>query len=166
MTQNYPSPGVEPFIASRPNFFQKKIAKLNGIFQKRTERFFIALLLLASFGAKAAHTITAFPALTFCTSTYPTAYQTVTLFSIAEGVATDFNPSQTSQTLIVTLPAGFEFNTAAGPTVSRVGNQLTINSATWTTTAITVNITTSANTAQLNTINFNNFQIRAIEIGR
>ncbi|MBI3511610.1 MAG: PKD domain-containing protein [Bacteroidetes bacterium] len=115
--------------------------------------------------ANAAHTITAFPTLNFCTTTYPTTYQNTVLFTLDEGVATDFNPSQASKTLIVTLPAGFEFNTVAGPTVTRTGNQLTINSFTWTTTAITVTLSTTSNTAQLNAIQFNNFQVRAIAAG-
>ena len=130
-------------------------------------RFIIIMgLFLSPFVGYATHTITPFANLNFCGSSYPTAYQNTVLFTLAESVATDFGSSQTNQTMILTLPAGFEFNTAAGPTVTRLGNRLTIVSAIWTTTAITVTLTTTANSnTQLNAIYFNNFQIRATVAG-
>jgi len=131
--------------------------------KKSIKNLFLALIFLLPSLGQAIHTITPFN-LNFCGSVYPTAYQTVVLFSIQEGVGTDFTPSQASRTLILTLPAGFEFNTAAG-TVTRIGNALTINSTVITTTSITVTLSTSANTAQINTLNFNNFQIRATAAG-
>ena len=114
----------------------------------------------------ATHTITPFTTLNFCTAAYPTAYQNTVLFTLNEVAFIDFNPSQANKTIVVTLPAGFEFNPAAGPTVTRGGsNTLTINSFTWTTTAITVTMSTTNNITAISNVNFNNFQIRAIAAG-
>jgi len=108
--------------------------------------------------------IEAFENQTFCASTFtvPTAYNTVN-FSLIETEATDFDASQTNQTLILTLPAGFQFNTAAGAiTNNAVGAQdITIVGFSMTTTAITVSLTTAATQANIDEINFNGFQIRA-----
>jgi gliding motility-associated-like protein len=105
-----------------------------------------------------------FPNQTFCTTTYPTAYNTVN-FSLIETAATNFDASQASQTIVLTLPAGFLFNLAAGPTVTRntaaPGQDVTINGFSWTTTAITVTVTTAATQNNIDEINFNNFQIQA-----
>ncbi len=105
-----------------------------------------------------------FPDQTFCTTVYPTAYNTVD-FSINETAVTNFNASQTNQTLIVTLPAGFEFNLAGAPTVvantALPAQDITIVGFSRTVSAITVTLTTAATQANLDQINFINFQVRA-----
>ncbi|MBS1634476.1 MAG: PKD domain-containing protein [Bacteroidetes bacterium] len=105
---------------------------------------------------------------TFCTTTYPSGYNTVT-FSLIETTATNFDANQTNQTLVLTLPAGFAFNTAAGSTVTRntaaAAQDITIVGFSMTTSAITVTLTTAATQANVDAINFNNFQIRATAAG-
>lgn len=112
-------------------------------------------------------TLENFPNQTFCTTTYPTAYNTVS-FSLIEGTQTNFDAGQTNQTLVLTLPAGFQFNTAAG-TITRntaaPGQDITIVGFSMTTTAITVTLTTAATQNNVDEINFNNFQIRATAAG-
>lgn len=114
----------------------------------------------------AIHIITPFPNLTFCTSTYPTAYQNMAVFRLTEGANGDFNGTQTNRTIILSLPAGFEFNTAAGPTVTYIGGRnitaLTLTSLT--ASAITITITTVGTNAR-DEIQFNNFQVRATAPG-
>jgi len=117
-----------------------------------------------------APTIDAFPNQTFCASTFttPTSYNTVT-FSLIETDVNNFDASQTNQTLILTLPAGFAFNTVTPGTVTRnttgVAQDITINGFSMTATAITVTITTTAAQANIDEINFNNFQIQATAAG-
>jgi gliding motility-associated-like protein len=111
-----------------------------------------------------APTIEAFSSQTFCASTFttPTAYNTVS-FSLVETAATNFDAGQLNQTLILVLPAGFQFNTAAG-TVTRnaiIAQDITIGAVTITTTSVTVNLTTAATQVNIDEINFNNFQIWA-----
>jgi len=109
--------------------------------------------------------IDSFPNQTFCAATFttPTAYNTVN-FSLIENAETNFDANQTNQTLILTLPAGFQFNTTAG-TVTRntaaPGQDITIGAVTITTTSVTVNLTTAATQNNIDEINFNGFQIRA-----
>ncbi|HEY4800945.1 MAG TPA: hypothetical protein VII99_17845, partial [Bacteroidia bacterium] len=110
--------------------------------------------------------ITPFLNQTFCTATYPTAYKTVS-FSLSEAVATNFDASQTNQILVLTLPAGFAFNTSAGSTVTRgpLPQDITINSYTITASSVSVTITTAATQTNIDVINFNNFQIQATAAG-
>jgi len=105
---------------------------------------------------------------TFCTSTYPTAYNTVT-WSLIETAMTNFDANQTNQPLILTLPAGFQFNTGAPGTITRntaaPAQDITIVGFSMTTTAITVTLTTAATQANIDEINFENFQIQATAAG-
>ncbi len=112
-------------------------------------------------------TLNYFPNQTFCTAVYPTAYNTVT-FSLIETVAANFDASQAAQTIVLTLPAGFEFNLAGAPTVTRdaaIAQDVTIVGFSRTLTTITATVTTAAAQANIDEINFNNFQIRAIAPG-
>ena len=52
------------------------------------------------------------------------AWTTLGTITIAEGVNTDFAISQTGQTLIITTPTGFEFNTAQVPDVTGASTDL------------------------------------------
>ena len=137
---------------------------------KQFYSFFISILLFFStlpVVGYAAYSISPFPNLYFCVSVYPSSYQTVN-FSLDEStLANEFTLSQASKTLILTLPTGFEFNTAIGPTVTRglAPRDITINSFTWTTSAITVTISTDGSPSSIDHILFNNFQIRAIAAG-
>jgi gliding motility-associated-like protein len=112
-------------------------------------------------------TIESFPNQTFCASTFTTAtaYNKVN-FSLVETAATDFDANQTNQTIILTLPAGFQFNTAAGAitlnTAPGVTQDITATPTfTMNTTSITVSVTTGATQVNLDEINFVGFQIRA-----
>ncbi len=111
-------------------------------------------------------TLEAFSNQTFCTTTYPTAYNTVT-FSLIETTASNFDANQTNQTIILTLPAGFQFNTAAGAVTNNaaIAQDITIVGFSMTTTAITVTVTTAATQVNIDEINFENFQIRATAAG-
>ncbi|OFX37699.1 MAG: hypothetical protein A2X08_10060 [Bacteroidetes bacterium GWA2_32_17] len=109
--------------------------------------------------------ITPFADLSFCGSTYPTPYQIVS-FSLKERLADDFNLSQANRTIILTLPVGFEFNPVAAHTVtSNVGDITALALTSVTATAITITLSTDATPTIFDSINFNNFQIRAISIG-
>ena len=122
-------------------------------------------LLLISLSVKcyANYIITSFTHKTFCTSSYPTTYQSVGQFILTEGANADFDV-QTNKTMVLTLPAGFEFNTAVGPAVTfTAGRNITALTFTWTTTAITVTITVGG-TNRIDAIQFNNFQVRAIAV--
>lgn len=102
-----------------------------------------------------------------CTSTFPSNYQTVS-FSIREGAiktTKGFTKGQSSKTLILGFNgSGFEFKAGAG-TVTATGTEITIHSYTITTSTITVTISTSANNAEINTISFNNIEVRATAAG-
>ncbi|MBI5540376.1 MAG: gliding motility-associated C-terminal domain-containing protein [Bacteroidia bacterium] len=114
--------------------------------------------------------ITPFSDLSFCGGAYPTAYQTVN-FSLKERLATDFTRNQTTgRTIILTLPAGFEFNPAAAHSVTKNGGgsditTLTLTGVTTTTITITVNTSIANPNTNFDEIFFNNFQIRATAIG-
>jgi gliding motility-associated-like protein len=111
-----------------------------------------------------APTIEAFSNQVFCASTFttPTAYNTVN-FSLVETAVTNFDANQTNQTLILILPAGFQFNTAAGTVTNNavIAQDITIGAVTITTTSVTVSLTTAATQVNIDEINFNGFQIRA-----
>jgi len=124
----------------------------------------ISALMFVSSNSYSIHSISPFSNLYFCGSVYPTAYQNTVLFTLNEGIVSDF-AKQTNQTIILTLPAGFEFNTAAGPTVTyTAARNITALTCVWTTTAITITITTGG-TNKLDAIQFNNFWIRATAAG-
>lgn len=141
-------------------------------FNKKIGLVALALLLFCSVflsnEAKAAYTITQGVNPNWCTSTYPTAYSSIS-FSLSESgtVSTrrGFNPNQTNRTLILgSSNANFQFNPGIG-TVTVSGAGVTINSYSITSTTITVNITTSGSNTVLNTISFNNLQVRATAAG-
>jgi gliding motility-associated-like protein len=96
-----------------------------------------------------------------CASTYPSGYSTVN-FSLNEITAVGINRNQTAKTFIVTLPAGFQFNTAAGAVSFTPAKGITsIALTSVTVSAITITVTTNADNTLLDTIYFKNFQIRA-----
>ena len=109
--------------------------------------------------------ISPFADLSFCTASYPTGYQTVS-FSLKERLVTDFTRNQAGQTIILKLPAGFEFNTGAAHTLTKNGGGSDITAlalTSVTTTSITITLSTSAANPNTNfdEIFLNNFQIRA-----
>lgn len=112
--------------------------------------------------ANASYTLTKATDPNFCAN-FPTGYSTVS-FAINEtsmSSSSGFTRNQTNATLILGLSnASFQFNPGVG-TVSVTGTGVTIVSYVITSTAITVTITTASTNTALNTINFNNIQIRA-----
>jgi hypothetical protein len=101
---------------------------------------------------------------TWCTTTYPTAF-VISNWSIRETATIGqqgFSRNQTNATLIIDLPAGFEFNTAAGASVTADGTELSSISFVYNSVSrITVTLSVSNNNNEFNTLFFNNFQIRA-----
>jgi hypothetical protein len=141
-------------------------------FNKKVGLVSIAMLLFCSVfvsnEAQAAYTISQGVNPNWCTSSYPTAYSSIS-FSISESgtVSTrrGFNPNQTNRTLIFGFSnANYQFNPGIG-TVTVSGAGVTINSYSITSTTVTVNITTSGSNTVLNTISFNNLQVRATAAG-
>ena len=126
----------------------------------------VTCLLFIPISSFAQIAITKFANGSFC-STYPTPYQSGS-FSIREtGVATTkgFTKGQTSKTLIMGISAGFEFKPSTG-TVTVTGTEVTIvGSPVITASTITVTLTTSATNVELNTLNFNNIEVRATAAG-
>ncbi|MCH7534689.1 MAG: hypothetical protein IH948_02910, partial [Bacteroidetes bacterium] len=128
---------------------------------------FFSFFLSVSLDSLAAkYAVTPFSNQNFCTSSYPTAYTNVGTFSIYETDKKGFKKSQT-ETIILTLPAGFEFNTAAGRTVTFTPAKditaITLDAVTATT--ITITVTTDGNEGEVDAIFFNNFEIRATAAG-
>ncbi len=130
---------------------------------------FIVALLLCLFVNKQATaevSISSFTNPNWC-STYPSAYATVSDFSIAEVTIANtegFTRNQTNATLILGFSnANFQFNPGVGTiTVNNTG--VTINSYTITATSITLDITTLAFNTDFNTILFSGIQIRAMAV--
>jgi hypothetical protein len=108
---------------------------------------------------------------TWCTNSYPTPYVTGNFSIIEQATAVGghdgFTKNQSNKTLIIDLPAGFEFNTAAASTITEGGTPepMTISWVFTSTTRITVTISTPNSNNQINSLDFNNFQIRAISSG-
>jgi hypothetical protein len=125
--------------------------------------FTLFLFIVLVFKVEARYSISAFAPLNFCSTSYPTAYETRS-FSISETTRNGpqgFTRNQSSNTLILTFNnANFQFNPGVG-TVTASGTEVTIESVTISATQITVTISTNANNNELNTIFFNNIQIRA-----
>jgi len=118
-----------------------------------------------SIGLAQRYSLTPFPNQTFCATSYPTAYNTLS-FALNETNPAGFNRNQTNVTMILTLPAGFQFNPAAGTigfTPAKGITSIILTSVT--TTAITITVTTNNNNTLLDTIYFKNFQIRASAAG-
>ena len=112
-------------------------------------------------GSSCSYTITQFPDLNFCGSVYTTAADQTVSFTLNESSAgNEFDASQTNRTIILTLPAGFAFDLAAGPTVTRTaGRDITAIGMTWTASTITVTLTTDATPTLVDNIDFHNFNI-------
>src|SRR6266536_2056160 len=123
---------------------------------------FILSLLIGTSSVYATFTITKLTNPNFCT-TYPSAFVTgsFSLNETSKSRVRGFTKGQTNTTLILGFSnASFQFNPGVG-TVTATGTEVTIVSFSITATTITVTITTSATNAELNTINFNNIQIKA-----
>jgi hypothetical protein len=116
------------------------------------------------FIASAKYAITKATPIEICTSVYPTTYSTIN-FSIRElspvNTTQGFSQGQTNQQLILGFSnSSFSFNPGVG-TVTASGTEVTIVSFSITSTQIIINITTAASNTQLNTISFNNIQVRS-----
>jgi len=107
---------------------------------------------------------------TWCGS-YPSDYVTAN-FSITEtsiSGTSGFTKNQINRSLIITLPANFQFNTASTTASVTIGStaplipEVVINSFVFNSTnQITVWITTAPTNVQYNTIYFNDFEIMAV----
>jgi len=102
----------------------------------------------------------------WCTTVYPTAYVNVGIFSIFELDVKGFDKNQLDN-IILTLPAGFEFNPAAPHSVTFIPakdiTSLVLNSVT--ATQITITIDTDGVEDEIDAILFNDFEIRAVAAG-
>lgn len=100
------------------------------------------------------------------TGPYPTAFVNIGVFSIVETDKNGFERNQ-NESIVLTLPAGFEFNTVAKHSVTFVPKKditrIVIDSVT--TSQITITVTTDGNEGELDTIHFNNIEIRAMAAG-
>ncbi|MBN4062209.1 hypothetical protein JYU20_03320, partial [Bacteroidales bacterium AH-315-I05] len=110
--------------------------------------------------------VSPFPDYSLCTTIYPTAYAPVGVFSIFETDDGGFKKDQT-KTIVLTLPAGFEFNTAAPHSVTFIPakdiTSITLDAVTATT--ITITVTTDGSEGEIDAILFNNFEVRATAAG-
>jgi len=102
----------------------------------------------------------------WCSATYPTSYVTGS-FSISEtdiNGANGFTKNQNDKTLLINLPAGFEFKTSGtAANITASGTEVSIISFSFTSVSqIIVAISTSLNNVEYNTIYFNNFEVRAM----
>lgn len=103
----------------------------------------------------------------WCTTSYPTAY-VIGSWSIFEteyngnGGMNGLSKNQTG-TIIIDLPSGFEFKTSGYiATITATGTEITNISFVFTSvTRLTVTLTSSLNQDEYNTLNFNDFEIRA-----
>src|SRR5215218_7017598 len=118
------------------------------------------LVVVATSGA--GYNVTKFTDPNYC-STYPSSFTTgsFSIFETTAGKVKGFKSGQTSKTLIIGFSnASFQFNAGVG-TVTATGTEVTIVSYSITSTSITVTLNTNANNSELNTINFNNVQVKA-----
>jgi len=108
---------------------------------------------------------------TFCTAAYPSAYNIIPDFSLIETVAANFDIQAANQTIVLTLPAGFAFNTIVGAEAVTINTappalqDISIVGFSWTASAITVTVSAVATQLYIDEINFKNFQIRATAAG-
>ncbi|MES2649018.1 MAG: BNR-repeat neuraminidase N-terminal domain-containing protein [Bacteroidota bacterium] len=125
--------------------------------------YLIILYLLSGLRSDAAgYNVTRFPNPNFC-STYPSVFTTgsFSIFETSRTKVKGFKGAQLNKTLILGFSnSSFQFNPGVG-TVTATGTDVTIVSYSITSTAITVTLSTAATNTELNTINFNNVQIRA-----
>jgi hypothetical protein len=108
---------------------------------------------------------------TWCTNSYPTPYVTgnfsITELATAVGGHDGFTKNQTNETMIIDLPAGFQFNTAAASTITEGGipEGMTISWVFTSNTRITLTLSTPNKNDNINSLDFNNFQIRCTASG-
>lgn len=120
-------------ITRKPDAFLKFLKIL------KPESFFFFVYFFYSINCFAAVTVTN-PSLNFTPYTaFPSAYQTLGTIEIAEAVTSDFVSN--SGTIVLTIPANFEFKASTG-SVAVSGGDLTGATITVTTTTITINYTT------------------------
>jgi hypothetical protein len=137
---------------------------------KKDRLFKILLLLLFSISTTptvAKYSITKASSYHICTNSYPTSYSIIN-FALNEtpgNQAHGFSPGQTNVDLVIGFSSSaFEFKPSTG-TITATGTEIFINSFTITATSITVNITTLSSNNELNSLQFNNIEIRAIATG-
>jgi len=92
-----------------------------------------------------------------CLAVSPGAYTQINWITIRENVATDYLFPQVGATLILTAPAGFEFNPGVG-TLNVTGTDLTTTSMVVTNTTITITFDVTGNST------IDNIQIRKIQV--
>ena len=93
-------------------------------------------------------------------SIFPSAYNQLNNIIITENQNSDFSSNTSSQTLVLTAPANFEFNPGVG-TVSVSGNNLLLPSMVVTSATITITYT-SSNTNKSDVMTISGLQVRAI----
>ncbi|MDB5279610.1 MAG: hypothetical protein JWR61_4565 [Ferruginibacter sp.] len=128
----------------------------------RTAILLLLSLLMGASSLQAKYRITKAANPNFCT-TYPSGYNSIS-FAISEASRSGtqgFKPGQTNATFILGFSnAAFQFNPGVG-TVTATGTDVTIVSYSITSTSITVTINTGPSNTELNTINFNNIEVKA-----
>ncbi len=112
-------------------------------------------------GSTCSYSITKFPDLYFCGSTYTTAADRTVNFSLIESsLGNEFDASQTNKTIVFSLPPGFAFDAGGTVNPSR-GNisAITLNAPVAGATSFTVTVSTNGAAATLDSIDFHNFKI-------
>ncbi|MDB5280202.1 MAG: hypothetical protein JWR61_5157 [Ferruginibacter sp.] len=128
----------------------------------RTATLLLLFLLIGASPLQAKYRITKAANPNFCT-TYPSGYSSIS-FALSETSLSGtqgFKAGQTNATFILGFSnAAFQFNPGIG-TVTATGTDVTIVSYSITSTSITVTINTGSFNTELNTINFNNIEVKA-----
>jgi len=137
------------------------------------KRYLFAALLMQVFFITGAlgsdYSVTSFPDKYWCQAApYPTA-PAIRSFSINEVDVDGFKKNQTDKVIILTLPAGFEFNTSAGTIASAPGGDISAISIksfpTISSVEIEITIPNAGGDDDMDTIYFNNFEILATAAG-
>lgn len=133
--------------------------------------FTLSVIFSVKIVAQANYTVSRFD-YTWCTNSYPTSYVTgswsITELATAVGGHNGFSKNQSGVTLIIDLPAGFEFNTTtASATITEGGTPepMTISWVYTSVTRLTLTIDVPNHNNNINSLDFNNFQIRCTASG-
>ncbi|MBL4652489.1 MAG: hypothetical protein JKY53_06430, partial [Flavobacteriales bacterium] len=145
------------------------ISRFQNIFQTKLLSLLIVFSLYgySAFAGGPKYSVTAFSQYWCQIAPYPTAYATVS-WSINETDKKGFKKSQTNKTIVIDLPAGFEFDitSATASVAGSIGGDITACTFVYnSTTQITVTLTTDGNEGEVDAILFTNFEIRALASG-
>lgn len=129
---------------------------------KKQQLVFLSMLwmLLTASGFQAQASVSVAPATGgSCLALSPGAYTVLSNITITEAAVTDF-AVQSGTTLILTAPAGFEFNPAAGSLSVAAGADIALATLSMTTTTITVTLNIPTNT-KMDILRIRNIEVRA-----